>query len=152
MLATPAAAGAATAGDRAEARMVGAVNKVRAAHGLGAMRASSSLMGSAGRYSRWLLERDLFTHLSRIQASRRFTALGEALAMHRGRRFDVGGTLRRWMASPSHRAIVLSPTMRWIGTGVTRGRYGAVPTTMWVLHTGRLGTGASPRVPGVQLP
>jgi uncharacterized protein YkwD len=132
--------------------MIGAVNKVRAAHGLAAMRTSSSLMGSAGRFSRWLLERDAFTHLSRIQASSRFAALGEALAMHRGRRFDVGGTLRRWMASPAHRAIVLSPVMRWVGTGVTRGRYGAIPTTMWVLQTGKLGPSGSPRVPGVSLP
>jgi uncharacterized protein YkwD len=132
--------------------MIAAVNKARAAHGLPAMRTSSSLMGSAGRFSSWLLERDLFTHLARIQASSRFAALGEALAMHRGRRFAVGGTLRRWMASPSHRVIVLSPVMRWVGTGVTRGRYGAMPTTMWVLQTGRLGPNASPGVPGVQLP
>ena len=147
LLAVPTTAGASrTANERAETAMTKAINDVRARHGLAAMRRSGSLADSAGRYSRWLLANDTFGHLSRIQASSRFALLGEALAWHSGRRFSVRHTLNRWMASPGHRAIVLSPVMRWQGTGVTRGRMGAMRATVWVLHVGKL------RPPGVNVP
>jgi uncharacterized protein YkwD len=147
LLATPATAGASrTANDRAEAAMANAINEVRAQNGLYAMPRSSSLTGSAGRYSRWLMANDTFRHLASIQASSRFSMLGEALEWHSGRRFDVRGTLNRWMGSPSHRAIVLSPVMRWQGAGVTRGRLGATRATIWVLQVGRV------HPPGVELP
>ena len=42
--------------------------------------------------------------------------------------------------------IVLSPTMRRQGAGVTRGRFGVAGATIWVLHVGRL------TLPGTQLP
>jgi uncharacterized protein YkwD len=153
LLATPATGSARTAGDRAEDRMIEVINEARSQHGLHALRRSSSLMESAGRFSSWLLDRNTFGHLSRIRASSRFDLLGEALAMHSGRRFRVRSTLSRWMGSASHRAIVLSPSMRWLGTGVTRGRMGAMPATMWVLHVGRLrasgpGLPSLPRLPG----
>src|SRR4051812_9921093 len=101
LLAVPVAAGARarTANVAAEANLVDAVNKVRASHGLYALRGSRSLMGSARRYSRWLMANDTFRHLGRIQASSRFTMLGEALAMHTGRSFSVRGTIDQWMAS-----------------------------------------------------
>jgi uncharacterized protein YkwD len=147
LIAAPAAAGAQpTASERAEADMVAAINQVRAQNGLYALQRSRSLMGSAGRYSHWLMANDTFRHLGTIQASSRFSMLGEALEMHTGRRFDVRGALNRWMGSPSHRAIVLSPVMRWQGVGVTRGRLGATRSTIWVLQVGRV------HPPGVELP
>ena len=147
LLATPATAGAQlTPTQRAEADMVAAINQVRAQHGLNALQRSRSLMRSSGRYSHWLMANDTFRHLGTIQASSRFSMLGEALEMHTGRRFDVRGALNRWMGSPSHRAIVLSTVMRWQGVGVTRGRLGATRATIWVLHVGRV------HPPGVQLP
>jgi uncharacterized protein YkwD len=154
LLASPAPAAGAdarVANERAEADMIAAVNETRGQHGLHALRRSSSLMGSARRFSHWLMENDVFGHLSSIRASGRFALLGEALAMHRGRKFDVQGTLERWMGSPSHRVLVLSPAMRWIGTGVTRGRYGAMPATIWVLHLGKLGP-PEPSLPAPGLP
>jgi uncharacterized protein YkwD len=126
--------------------MVEAINQARAQNGLHALSRSGSLSASAGRFSRWLMENNTFRHLSSIRASQQFSMLGEALATHSGRWFDVGGTLRAWMASPGHRAIVLSPVMRWLGTGVTRGRMGSSPATVWVLHVGRV------HPPGVTLP
>jgi uncharacterized protein YkwD len=147
LLTVPDTAGASRAANHAaEMKMVAAINQVRAQNGLSALSRSRSLMGSAGRYSRWLLANDTFRHLSSIQASGHFAMLGEALEWHSGRRFDVRGTLNRWMGSPSHRAIVLSPVMRWQGAGVTRGRFGATRATMWVLHTGRV------HPPGATLP
>jgi uncharacterized protein YkwD len=150
-LSIPAAASAAPANERAEANMVAAVNHARAHHGLPAMMRSGSLMESAGRFSHWLMANDTFGHVGSIRASNRFALLGEALAMHSGRRFRVGATVRRWLASPSHRAIVLSHTMRWVGTGVTRGRMRGMRATVWVLHTGRLAP-SEPGLPNLQLP
>jgi uncharacterized protein YkwD len=149
-------AGAATAeagtpNDRAERKMTAAINQVRAQHGLAAFHRSSSLTGSAEGYSRWLMENDRFGHQSSIQASSRFVLLGEALEMHTGRRFEVGATIKRWLGSPSHRAILLSPVMRRQGAGVTRGRFGAARATIWVLHVGRLSLPA-PSLPDVGLP
>jgi uncharacterized protein YkwD len=140
LLVLPAAAGARAraANETAESKMLTALSKVRAKHGLSGLRVSRSLMGSARRYSRWLMANDTFRHLSRIQASSRFSLLGEALAMHTGRSFSVRGTINQWMASPPHRALVLSSAMKWGGVGVTRGRYGASQATIWVLHTGRI--------------
>jgi uncharacterized protein YkwD len=147
LLAIPASAEAGlTRTQRAERKMTRAINWVRAQHGLPAFRRSASLTGSAERYSNYLMANDVFAHQSSIWASSRFALLGEALEMHSGRRYDIGGTVRRWLASPSHRAILLSSMMRRQGAGVTRGRFGSGRATIWVLHVGRL------TMPGTQLP
>lgn len=146
LLAVPASAQALTAGERAERKMTAAINSVRAQHGLPTFERSASLTGSAERYSRWLMENDVFGHQSSIRASSRFALLGEALEMHTGHRFDVWKTVRAWLGSPSHRDILLSPVMRRQGAGVTRGRYGSRRAVIWVLHVGRLS------LPGTQLP
>ena len=151
MLSIPAAAAGATPAERAERQMTKAINDVRAQHGLPALERSASLTGSAERYSHWLMANDVLTHQSSIWASNRFKLLGEALEMHSGRRFDVRGTIDRWLGSPSHRAILLSPLMRRQGAGVARGRFGSRRATVWVLHAGRL-TLPGTQLPNVQLP
>jgi uncharacterized protein YkwD len=152
LLAIPSSADAGrTANSRAERKMTAAINQVRAQHGLPAFKRSASLTGSAERYSRWLIENDVFGHQSSIQASSRFALLGEALEWHPGRRFKVWATIRRWLGSPSHRAIVLSPTMRRQGAGVTRGRFGSSRAVVWALHVGRLSLPGT-RLPNVGLP
>jgi len=151
VLLVPGTASALTANQRAERKMTRAINAVRAAHGLPAFRRSASLTGSAERYSRYLMEHDVFTHQSSIWASSRFALLGEALAWHSGRRFEIGKTIRNWLGSTSHRGILLSPTMRRQGAGVTRGRFGSGRATIWVLHVGRL-TLPGTQLPNIQLP
>jgi uncharacterized protein YkwD len=138
LFAVPASALALTAGQRAERKMTKAINAVRAQNGLPAFKRSASLTGSARRYSSWLMEHDVFGHQSSIWASSRFALLGEALEWHSGHRFRVWKTVRAWLGSPSHRAILLSPTMRRQGAGVTRGRFGSRRAVIWVLHVGRL--------------
>jgi uncharacterized protein YkwD len=147
----PATAGADTPNERAERAMTKAINAVRAQHGLPAFERSTSLTGSAERYSQYLMAHDVFTHQSSIWASSRFALLGEALAFHTGRRFSIGDTVRQWLGSPPHRAILLSAMMRRAGAGVTRGRYGSRAATIWVLHAGRL-TLPAPKLPSVGLP
>ena len=151
VLAVPASAAASTARQRAEHRMTNAINQVRAQHGLPAFERSDSLTGSAERYSTYLMDHDVFTHQSSIWASKKFAMVGEALAWHSGRRFKVWSTIRAWLGSPTHRAILLSPVMRRQGAGVSRGRFGSRVATIWVLHVGRL-TQPGAQLPGVQLP
>lgn len=151
LLAIPASAGARTSNERAERSMTAAINSVRAQHGLPAFERSASLTGSAERYSHYLMEHDVFGHQSSIWASSRFAMLGEALEWHPGDRFEVRKTLQRWLGSPSHRAIVLSPVMRRQGAGVTRGRFGSRRAVVWVLHVGRLSLPGT-RLPNIQLP
>jgi uncharacterized protein YkwD len=152
LLAVPATADAGTTvNQRAERKMTAAINSVRAQNGLPGFERSTSLTGSAESYSRYLMEHDYFGHQSSIWASGRFALLGEALEMHMGQRFRVWPTVRAWLASAAHRAILLSPVMRRQGAGVTRGRFGSGRAVVWVLHVGRL-TLPGPQLPSVQLP
>jgi uncharacterized protein YkwD len=123
-------------GRELQQQMLRAVNAVRAQHGLAAFHGSRSLHRSAGRYARWMLRADYFGHLSRIRASSRFSILGENLAWHPGRRPRVSRTVRRWMHSPPHRALILHPALRWLGAGIARGRLRGRRATAWVLHFG----------------
>lgn len=117
-------------------RMLNAVNAARAQHGLAAFNGSASLHRSAGAYARWMLRADYFGHLSRIRASGRFSMLGEAVAWHSRRRPQVRRTVRRWMQSPPHRALILHPGFRWLGAGLARGELSGRRATTWVLHFG----------------
>jgi uncharacterized protein YkwD len=117
-------------------RMLQALNAVRAHHGLAPLHGSASLHRSARGYARWMLRSEYFGHLSRIRASGRFATLGEALAWHSGRRARVARTVRGWMHSPPHRALILHPGFRWVGAGMARGRLHGRRATTWVLHFG----------------
>jgi uncharacterized protein YkwD len=131
MSATPASA------TPAEVKMFKKINKVRRAHGVGVLRPSYSLFISAKLYSRRMIRSDYFGHLSRIPVARRWRVAGETLAWHRGWRLSPRRTVRRWMHSPSHRAVLLSSRYNRVGVGRSRGRYWGRPATMWVAHVGR---------------
>jgi uncharacterized protein YkwD len=132
--------------------MVAAVNEVRAQHGLTALSASASLHRSARRYARWMLRNDYFGHLGQIRASSRYSMLGENLSWHSGGRPRVGRTVRSWMNSPPHRALILHPGFRWLGAGPARGTLGGRRVTAWVLHFGGpLLAAQVPSVPSIPL-
>jgi uncharacterized protein YkwD len=116
--------------------MIKKINNVRKNHGLRPVRRAPSLARSARRYARVMMSRDFFGHGSRIRAPRRFRRLGEAIAMRRGYRGSPRRTVRQWMGSPGHRALVLSPSFRFMGAGVAKGRFRGRRTTIWVLHLG----------------
>ena len=130
--------GPAAAAPGGSAGMVGAINKVRARHGLPPLRSSPSLGRSATRFSQRLMRSGSFGHASRVQASGRFRSLGEALGMHLGRGAGIRSTVRQWLGSPTHRPIVLTRSMNFLGVGFTRGRFRRHRATIWVLQTGRL--------------
>jgi uncharacterized protein YkwD len=127
---------AAQAASPAQRAMVQKVNSVRAAHGLRALRQAPKLRRSARSYAAWMLRHDYFGHLGRIRASSRFGLLGENLAWHSGGRPRVGWTVRAWLGSPGHRALLLHPRFRWLGAGMARGTMGSYRATAWVLHFG----------------
>jgi|Tabmets5t2r1_1033131.scaffolds.fasta_scaffold75552_2 uncharacterized protein YkwD len=120
----------------AENEMVDQVNGVRAGQGLRPLRPEPRLDRSAGSYAAWMLRHDYFGHLERIRAASGFSVVGENLAWHTGLRPRVAGTVRAWLNSPPHRALMLSSRFRWIGAGMARGRLDGLASTTWVLHLG----------------
>ena len=121
---------------RAEHKAIDALNEVRHAHGLPALRVADALNHSSGRYAKRMLRTDYFGHAAHIQVAGSFRSAGETLAWHSGRHPQPRRTIRRWMASPSHRAILLSPSFHWVGIGLARGRLGSRVVTAWVAHVG----------------
>jgi uncharacterized protein YkwD len=129
--AAPASAG------QAGATMVRAINGVRQAHGLPRLRPADSLFDSAARYARRMMRTDRFGHLARIPVAPRWRTAGEALEWHTGWRLRPRRTVDEWMASPEHRAILLSRRFTRIGAGHACGRYRRLRATMWVAHVAR---------------
>jgi uncharacterized protein YkwD len=117
--------------------MVDCINAARAQHGLPRLRSSGSLRHSSSAFARWMIHHDRFGHRSHVSVSRRWRFAGEALAMHTGWSAGVHSTVSQWLHSPGHRAIVLSKRYSYLGVGVSRGRLGGTPATIWVLQAGR---------------
>jgi uncharacterized protein YkwD len=120
----------------ASAAMIAKVNEMRRSNGLSTLQTSDALVGSARGYARYMLRNDYLGHLSSIQAGGRFLFLGEILAWHNGWKPRVAYTFSRWMNSPPHRAVLMSPTYRFIGAGRVRGRLGRTRETAWVAQLG----------------
>ena len=92
---------------------------------------------SAARYARRMMRTDRFGHLARIPVAPRWRTAGEALEWHTGWRLRPRRTVDEWMASPEHRAILLSRRFTRIGAGHACGRYRRLRATMWVAHVAR---------------
>jgi uncharacterized protein YkwD len=120
------------------------INQVRVRYGLGTVRPSSLLHLVALRHSDDMITRDYFSHTSpsgrtfgeRIISSGFVTGYswvgGETLAWGTGTLAGPLTTVRAWMGSPEHRAILLSP--RWTRIGIARacGRFlGHVGACVW---------------------
>jgi uncharacterized protein YkwD len=80
---------------------------------------------------------DTFTHRARPSVAGHYKRAGEALAYHTGSGPQIGWTVRAWMRSPSHRAILLTRSMRELGAGMARGRFRGGRAVIWVLQVGR---------------
>jgi uncharacterized protein YkwD len=110
------------------------LNAQRAAHGLRRLKASRMLDRSARRYARSMVAHDFFSHVSpsgqtlqaRISRSGYLRgangwAYGENLAWGSGSHATPRQIVRAWMASPGHRANILSARWRNIGVGIAPG-------------------------------
>lgn len=117
--------------------MVNKINAIRRAHGIAPFRPSFSLFVSAKLYARRMMESDYFGHQARVPVASSFSAAGETLSWHGGWKPRPLLTVRRWMRSQSHRALLLSSRFTRLGVGRARGRYGRIRATMWVAHVAR---------------
>jgi uncharacterized protein YkwD len=118
--------------DGVERAVIRHVNAFRGRHGLPRVRPSRSLSRAADRHSRDMLARDFFAHFSSDGTSfdrrvRRYAgadAVGETLAVLPN---DTGGAaaiVRMWIASPPHRAVLLTGRFQRIGVARRRGSLG----------------------------
>ncbi|HEY3766261.1 MAG TPA: CAP domain-containing protein [Gaiellales bacterium] len=126
-----------------------AINRVRRTHGLRPVEASPRLHEAARRHSADMLARDYFAHtsptgstlLERILHSGFLTEgyweAGETLAWGTGSYGTPNGVVKAWLASPEHRAIVLSPIFRFVGIGRAQGTFMGHPgADIWTADWG----------------
>lgn len=109
------------------------LNRERAAHGLGPLRANDALTRAARGHSSNMVSRRFFDHtapgnvtfVERIKraryAPRGGWAVGENLAWGSGSLAQPLSIVASWMRSPGHRANILNGRFRAIGIGIARG-------------------------------
>jgi uncharacterized protein YkwD len=115
--------------------LVKRINHVRARHGLAPVSSSRALHVAAIRHSDDMMGRDYFAHTSPTGSTMTDRILktgyvsgynwlaGETLAWGWGTQSGPRATVRAWMHSPEHRAILLSPKYRTIGVARACGRF-----------------------------
>ncbi len=141
--------GVAAAHTPARKLLVRRINHVRANHGLKPVNASRTLHRAAIRHSDDMIWRDYFSHTSPAGSTMTDRILktgyvsgyswvaGETLAWGWGTQKGARSTVRAWMHSPEHRAILLSPKYRAIGAARACGSFLGYPgacvwTADWV--------------------
>jgi uncharacterized protein YkwD len=105
------------------------LNRERAAHGLGALRASARLARAAQGHAADMVRRRYFAHGNygaRIARTgwgrnRRAYTIGENLAFGTGGRATARAIVAAWMQSPGHRANILQRRFHAIGIGIASG-------------------------------
>lgn len=112
--------------DRVERSVIRKLNAIRAGSGLNRLRASHGLARAADRKSAAMAATGTFSHGAmgpRLRRHVRANAVGETLAwVPAPLGGDVDAIVGAWMASPSHRATLLSDRFARIGVGRRSGR------------------------------
>jgi uncharacterized protein YkwD len=114
------------------------INHERSARGLGGLAAHHALKKAAKRHSRRMVSSGCFSHIcpgepdlvARVTSSGYLPctcswSVGENIAWGRGRRGTPAAIVDAWMASPPHRALILTAPMRDVGVGARAGKPGA---------------------------
>lgn len=126
---------AAVAGDSASrAALLCLVNSERAAVGAPTLRINPQLESAASAYAARLVAERFFSHVDpaggaldgRIAASgysrgRDLFGAGEDLAWGAGMRGNPAGTVSAWLGSTGHRSVMLDPSYRDVGIGISPG-------------------------------
>lgn len=122
------------------------VNRKRSAEGLGKLRLDRKLQKAAGRHARDMVQHDYFGHqrpggpdlTTRLERAKwRGTRWGETIAYGCGKSSSPRATLRAWLDSPSHRAILLSSAYKRGGLGLGGEAPCGADGAIWVLDVGR---------------
>ena len=112
---------------RGELTLLAAINQVRTANGLSALRIDPRLQRAARSHSHDMVRRGYFAHGAFPQRMASFRVrgpkLGENLAWGSGHLSRASAMIAQWLASPPHRANLLRPGYRRIGIGRVRGRF-----------------------------
>jgi uncharacterized protein YkwD len=120
----PSSAAPMSSGERA---VMAQMNRVRAQHGLAALRFDPTLHDAARSHTRAMLAQNVFTHGDFSARMRRFGArgpvLGENLAWGTGSSARAAAIVRMWLNSPPHRANLLRPGFRRVGVGAFVGTF-----------------------------
>ena len=111
--------------DGTERKVVKLVNRIRARHGLKRVRTSRTLARAATDHTSDILRTDVLSHASAdgtpmATRVRRYTGadwVGENVAAVWGRGSAARKVVRMWMASPGHRAVLLSGAASRVGVG-----------------------------------
>ena len=119
-------AGAQTQGlTSSEASLLSTMNAVRKSNGLPALRVDFHLVRAARGHSADMMRRQYFAHGSvagRVSAAgARGPLFGEDLAWATG--INATWVVTHWLASPSHRAVLLRPGFRRVGIGYAFGSF-----------------------------
>jgi uncharacterized protein YkwD len=101
------------------------MNAVRKSHGLPGLRVDLHLVRAARGHSSDMMRRGYFAHGfvagRAVAAGARGPLFGEDLAWATG--LTAQWVVDRWLASPSHRAVLLRPGFRRVGIGVVYGTF-----------------------------
>jgi uncharacterized protein YkwD len=110
-----------------EAGVLAAVNAARTAQGLRPLRLDLTLRNAARSHSADMLRRNYFAHgafAARVAAFHvQGRQAGENLAWGSGPYGQAAAMISEWLASPEHRANLLSPVYSRIGIGLVRGTF-----------------------------
>jgi uncharacterized protein YkwD len=107
-----------------EKSLLSVINSTRAGHGLAPLSIDYRLVRTARSHSADMLRRQYFSHgafTARVRASGAAgPVFGEDLAWGP---MSASWVVSRWLASPSHRAVLLRPGFRRIGVGAMQGTF-----------------------------
>jgi uncharacterized protein YkwD len=110
-----------------EEAILAEVNRVRAEHGLPALRQDGRLARAARAHTAGMLRTNTFSHGDMTARLERFGIrggrVGENLAWGAGTYGSARAIVRMWLASPSHRANLLRPGFRRVGLGAAVGTF-----------------------------
>jgi len=118
---------AAAAPTAKETSLLREMNRVRAQHGLGALRFDGRLQRAARAHSREMVTTNSFSHGAfgsrMLQFAVTGSVAGENLAWGTGSRGTARGIVAAWLASPEHRANLLRPSFTRVGVGDLGGSF-----------------------------
>jgi uncharacterized protein YkwD len=103
------------------------MNEARATHGLAPLRLDMRLQRAARAHTSDMVRRNYFAHRRLVSRLARFGVrgprVGENLAWGVGSGADSREVVRRWLASPWHRANLLRPGFLRVGLGLRAGSF-----------------------------
>jgi uncharacterized protein YkwD len=121
----PAAGAQARTLSGSETSLLRTMNSARATRGLAPLRVDFRLVRAARGHSADMMRRQYFAHGSianrAVAAGARGPLFGEDLAWGAG--VTAQWVVTHWLASPSHRAVLLRPGFRRVGIGIRYGTF-----------------------------